>query len=579
LIYSGLKLHPKPLVPTISMPSMTTNPLSIVKTLSLGNEKQGENSTTKNLTSSPSIRLVTSTTTTGKSSPPTTLQFQFVDKSTNSNGTFSTSKTFFFNPQQTSNSASSSSSTTSNSSSLVTLIPPGMTSSKIQTFISPNNEISNGNDLNHQNNKTTSFIGKNRLTLVTSSTSSTSNSSSVTPKLVIQQNSTSNLWSPQSTTKILSAKMISHPVQLKSTDESNCHPPLIHMSVVPSTSRPMDHNNNHQSNDETNSIKTIHPQKISMKNRTRLPLQPSSQQISSILPSTKKQKFSDDEQTSTNEPPTKLKKNSDGSSSSTNVEEKKLRQHRNRSLTNRISVENSNPTTNDVVPTKKRSSAELATAAILSTSQSRKKRLTRKFPEEISSNSTREATLNDDLVKILSQDFLYEDRRTGIRWIARKSRSQPMNTLASRVSWKPKINHYEKTSDVIRLNSKRTVPLRSPETIRKIFLQTSSSWRIHRLTNYLTDLTEDEQTTQNVLTDLGQSLSQLKIDDEQIRVTIDDLIEENVQRHRNFAEQLTQISSLLLHLLTHENTLKEIQSTSKTNSICSTTRRTAKERS
>lgn len=271
--------HPKPLVPTISMPSMTTNPLSIVKTLSLGNEKQGENSTTKNLTSSPSIRLVTSTTTTGKSSPPTTLQFQFVDKSTNSNGTFSTSKTFFFNPQQTSNSASSSPSTTSNSSSLVTLIPPGMTSSKIQTFISPNNEISNGNDLNHQNNKTTSFIGKNRLTLVTSSTSSTSTSSSVTPKLVIQQNSTSNLWSPQSTTKIrnekffsnenqlifsfffsfffqVSAKMISHPVQLKSTDESNCHPPLIHMSVVPSTSRPMDHNNNHHANDETNSIKT-----------------------------------------------------------------------------------------------------------------------------------------------------------------------------------------------------------------------------------------------------------------------------------------------------------------------------------
>lgn len=157
-----------------------------------------------------------------------------------------------------------------------------------------------------------------------------------------------------------------------------------------------------------------------MKNRTRLPLQPSSQQISSILPSTKKQKFSDEfvdekifvcfnefvffsEQTSTNEPPTKLKKNSDGSSSSTNAEEKKLRQHRNRSSTNRISVENSNPTTNDVVPTKKRSSAELATAAILSTSQSRKKRLPRKFPEEISSNSTREATLNDDLVKILSQ--------------------------------------------------------------------------------------------------------------------------------------------------------------------------------
>lgn len=69
-------------------------------------------------------------------------------------------------------------------------------------------------------------------------------------------------------------------------------------------------------------------------------------------------------------------------------------------------MENSNPT-NDVVPSKKRSSAELATAAILSTSQARKKRLARKFSDEITSNSTKnasdESTLNDDLVKILSQ--------------------------------------------------------------------------------------------------------------------------------------------------------------------------------
>ncbi|CAF1320454.1 unnamed protein product [Adineta steineri] len=34
LIYSGLKLHPKPFVPTISMSSMT-NPVSIVKKLSI----------------------------------------------------------------------------------------------------------------------------------------------------------------------------------------------------------------------------------------------------------------------------------------------------------------------------------------------------------------------------------------------------------------------------------------------------------------------------------------------------------------------------------------------------------------
>ena len=161
-----------------------------------------------------------------------------------------------------------------------------------------------------------------------------------------------------------------------------------------STSRPMDHNNNHQSNDETNSIKTsdvfslqlidkismfllsfsVHPQKISMKNRTRLPLQPSSQQISSILPSTKKQK-SFRTSSSTRKKPfvlffwriSFLQWTNVDQRTSDEIEEKfrrivfvderrvrkKLRQHRNRSLTNRISVENSNPTTNDVVPTKK----------------------------------------------------------------------------------------------------------------------------------------------------------------------------------------------------------------------------------
>jgi hypothetical protein len=42
------------------------------------------------------------------------------------------------------------------------------------------------------------------------------------------------------------------------------------------------------------------------------------------------------------------------------------------------------------------------------------------------------------------------DKRTGLRWIGTKARSQPMSTLAARVSWKPKINHYEKYSDIIR---------------------------------------------------------------------------------------------------------------------------------
>jgi hypothetical protein len=42
------------------------------------------------------------------------------------------------------------------------------------------------------------------------------------------------------------------------------------------------------------------------------------------------------------------------------------------------------------------------------------------------------------------------DKRTGIRWIGTKSRPKSMSTLVSRFSWKPKINHYEKYSDIIR---------------------------------------------------------------------------------------------------------------------------------
>jgi hypothetical protein len=47
------------------------------------------------------------------------------------------------------------------------------------------------------------------------------------------------------------------------------------------------------------------------------------------------------------------------------------------------------------------------------------------------------------------------DKRTGLRWIGTKTRSQPMNTLSARVSWKPKINHYEKYSDIIRTSKSR----------------------------------------------------------------------------------------------------------------------------
>lgn len=142
-----------------------------------------------------SIRLVTPST--GKSSPPTALQFQFLDKSSSSttNGGFSTSKTYIFNPPQTN-------STGSSSPSLMTLIPPGTTSPKIQTLISSTNDLSNNSD--HQNSKQSSFLSKNRLTLlqpaITNSSSSSTNS--VTPKLVIQQNSTPNIWSQQPKTKI-----------------------------------------------------------------------------------------------------------------------------------------------------------------------------------------------------------------------------------------------------------------------------------------------------------------------------------------------------------------------------------------
>ncbi|CAF3649602.1 unnamed protein product [Rotaria sp. Silwood1] len=609
LIYSGLKLQPKPLLPTISMSSMAS-PVSIVKKLTLPDTHPDHlnKSLTSSIRHSPtsttpsSIRLVTPTT--GKSSPPTTLQFQFLDKSSSSttttNGGFSTSKTYIFNPQQTNSTGSSSS---SSSSSLVTLIPPGTTSPKIQTLISSTNDITTTND--HNNIKQSSFLSKNRVTLVqpiitNASSTSTSSTNTVTPKLVIQQNSTSNIWSQQPTTKILSAKMLSRPVHLISSNEhSNLssptsndnpifttknldsgHQAFIHMSLLPSTSstesinsvqltnlystpstvristttqRSMDHNNNHslttpiireiQTDEKINDstiIKNIHHNKNSIKNRTRLPLQPSTQQISSILPPTKKHKLPEDDQVSLSEPPNKIIHYEQFDASSNG---KKIRKCRHKPLS-KNSLENTTPNpappppspppltssigidTNEKIIPKKRSSAEIATAAILS-------------------------------------NFVYFDKQTGIRWIGTKTRSKPMNTLLSRVSWKPKINHYEKYSDIIRMNPKRTVPIKSLDIIRKKLIQPWASWRIDRLTTYLTDLTEDEQTSQNNLSDISLLLDQLNINDHSIRNTIEDLIEGNIQRHRYFCEQLTQISTLLVSLLDHGNTLREICSTSK----------------
>ena len=169
----------------------------------LGSSMRHATMATTSATATPSsIRLVTPTT--GKSSPPTSLQFQLVDKSSATNGGFSTSKTFIFNSQQTNSSSNST------SSSLVTLIPPGLTAPKIQTLISSNNDLGSSND--QLNSRTSSFLTKNRLTLVQplmNHSSLPSSSNSVTPKLVIQPNSTSNIWSSQSTTKIRNCLLFS----------------------------------------------------------------------------------------------------------------------------------------------------------------------------------------------------------------------------------------------------------------------------------------------------------------------------------------------------------------------------------
>ncbi|CAF4237713.1 unnamed protein product, partial [Adineta steineri] len=368
--------------------------------------------------------------------------------------------------------------------------------------------------------------------------------------------------------------------------------------------RPMDHNNNHslttptireiQTDEKLNDstiIKNIHSNKNSIKNRTRLPLQPSTQQISSILPTSKKHKLPDDDEVSLSEPPTKKVHYEQFDSSSNG---KKIRKTRHKSLS-KTSIENTTPNslpsssspltssigvdTTGIIVSKKRSSAEIAAAAILSSNHMRKKRVQRKNSDEtvsnnnnnnnnikqetISVNDLSTEIINDELLKRLSQDFVYVDKRTGIRWIGTKARSQPMNTLLSRFSWKPKISHYEKYSDMIRTNPKRTVPVKSPDTIRTKLTQPWASWRIDRLTTYLTDLTQCEQTTQNNLSDISQLLNQLDINDHSVRNTIEDLIGGNIQRHRYFCEQLTQISTLLVNLLDHGNTLREICSTSK----------------
>jgi len=75
---------------------------------------------------------------------------------------------------------------------------------------------------------------------------------------------------------------------------------------------------------------------------------------------------------------------------------------------------------------------------------------------------------------------------------------------------------------LIILDPKRTVPIKSIDTIRQKLIQPWSSWRIDRLTTYLSDLTQDEQMTLNQLSNITQLLD---INDQSIRTTIEDLIE------------------------------------------------------
>jgi hypothetical protein len=72
------------------------------------------------------------------------------------------------------------------------------------------------------------------------------------------------------------------------------------------------------------------------------------------------------------------------------------------------------------------------------------------------------------------------------------------------------------------LDPKRTIPVKNIDSIRKKLTQPWATWRIDRLTTYLSDLVQDEQMTQNQLSDIPELLD---IDDPSIRTTIQDLIE------------------------------------------------------
>ena len=76
---------------------------------------------------------------------------------------------------------------------------------EIQTLISSTNDLTTNQEQN--NSKHSSYLSKNRLTFVPPLITNSS-TNSVTPKLLIQQNTTSNIWSQQPKTKIRNDKNI-----------------------------------------------------------------------------------------------------------------------------------------------------------------------------------------------------------------------------------------------------------------------------------------------------------------------------------------------------------------------------------
>ncbi|CAF0796706.1 unnamed protein product, partial [Didymodactylos carnosus] len=171
--------------------------------------------------------------------------------------------------------------------------------------------------------------------------------------------------------------------------------------------------------------------------------------------------------------------------------------------------------------------------------------------------------IDDELLKRLSKDFVYFDQKTGIRWVGKKFRPHT-NIITSRVTWKPRSNHFEKYTDITKTNPKRTVSMKSLQTVTKKLDSPDACWRIHCLTNYLTNLTCDEQETKKELSDIALSLNSLNITDKTIQNKIEDLLEANIQRHRCFCDQIGETKTILLSMLDHSKFVRDMLIRTKT---------------